>query len=144
MKGWGLLQVILEALLRAFLAILFVGFVKRPQMCCTDVDPAMEGQFDVLVIASGVLVFAAFMTPLFVLAILALRRVVSDPALRAFIGGAIVLTLLIAGLDWWQSEYWVESARWIPLSYFTVAACGGAAAFLAHWALRRGLMRSRG
>lgn len=143
MKGWTLLHVALEALLRAFLAILFVGFVKRPLMCCTDVDPAMEGRFDLVVVASGVLVFAAFLTPLFGLVVLALRRVVSDPALRAFLGGAIVLTLMIGGLDWWQSEYWVESARWMPLSYFTVAACGGAAGFLAYWALQPGLGRNR-
>jgi hypothetical protein len=143
MKGWALLQAALEALLRAFLAILFVGFVKRPLMCCTDVDPAMEGQFDLLVVASGILVFAALLTPLFGLLVLALRRVVSDAALRAFLGGAIGLTLMIGGIDWWQSEYWVEGARWMPLSYFTVAACGGAAGFLAYWVLRRGLGRNR-
>ena len=83
MKGWTLLQAALEALLRAFLAILFVGFVKRPLMCCTDVDPAMEGRFDLVVVASGVLVFAAFLTPLVGLLVLAWRRCCGGAAISS-------------------------------------------------------------
>ena len=129
-------KVVLETLLRALLAIVFVGFVKRPLMCCTDVGGA-EFRIDLVTIASGVLVYAALMTPMFLATTVLLKRVTTDAAIRAFAGGALGLLSIIAGLDVLQSEHWVEGERWMPLSYLTVAASGGAAGVLAHWIVSR-------
>lgn len=141
MTSIAALRATFEALLRALLSLLFIGFIERPTLCCTDAGGVADVPVDFYSVATGTLFFAALMAPVFLLTVSTLQRVVGDPATRAFIGGAAALTLLVAGWDLVQAEYWIDGERWTPLSYFTVAASGGAAGVIAHWGMRQGRLR---
>jgi hypothetical protein len=132
----------IEASVRSFLWICTGYYVQRPQIPCAEYpfgfrEPFTPGYEVVAAIAIGAVASA----PVFIAAVLLLRKILADPAIRAFAAGSaceLARFALAQHMDAARGDL-CANPMWSMWGWGPTTFLAGAAAVVAHWLISRGL-----